>query len=196
MALQEADFGSTDLAMNHARTHGDETLLVKFYTAPRQSITKSKEMGRPIFEETTYIQIMTPGNKDHIVIRPATERDKQRFAEHYRKFTAREDQEAVEGTILEEWAAVSRSQVNELKHLNIRTVEQLANVSDSNGQGIMGVQVLKEKAIKWLSQAEKNATAEKMAALEEKYQSLLERVEGEEAPKKRGRPKKETTPEE
>ena len=195
--LQEAEHSLTDLAMNHARTHGDETLLVKFYTAPRRSITKSKEMGRPIYEEETFIQIMQPGNKDSIVIRPATVRDKQRFAEHYRKFTAREDQEAIEGTILEEWAMVSRSQVNELKYLNIRTVEQLAAISDSNAQGIMGISVLKGKAQKWLESAEKNATAEKLAAMEAKYQSLLERLEGDEAPKKRGRPKKEeSTPEE
>jgi hypothetical protein len=173
MSIMEAEMGLTSLAMNNNRYHGDETLLVKFYTRARHSITKSEEAGRPIFEDCTYIEIMQPGNKDSIVQRPATQRDKDRFAEHYRKFEARLDQEAVEGTPLEEWPAITRAQCEELRFLNIRTVEQLASVADSNAQNIMGIQMLKQKAAKYLESAEKEATAERFAELEAKYEALL-----------------------
>lgn len=188
--MNEADYGITDMAMSNGRYQGDESLLVKFFKHPLLNQIKSEEQGRPIYEETPYIQIMQPGNKDSIVVRPASDMDKNRFAEHYRKFEAREDQDSIEGTLLEEWAAVTRSQVEELRYLNIRTVEQLATVSDSNAQNVMGINLLREKAKKFLETSEKEATAERFAELEAKYQALLE-SQGVEAPKKRGRPKKE-----
>ena len=151
--LNEALHGTTDMAMNSQRSHGDETLLVKFFLHPKQNQIKTKEAGRPIFEDIPYIQIMQPGNKDSVKVAPATARDKQRFPEHYRKFVAREDQEALEGTPLREWAGVTASQCKEFEFLNILTVEQLAAVSDSNGQGIMGLGFLKEKAAKFIENA-------------------------------------------
>jgi len=193
--LNEALHGTTDMAMNSQRSHGDETLLVKFFLHPKQNQIKTKEAGRPIFEDIPYIQIMQPGNKDSVKVAPATARDKQRFPEHYRKFVAREDQEALEGTPLREWAGVTASQCKEFEFLNILTVEQLAAVSDSNGQGIMGLGFLKEKAAKFIENAKLGATAEALAEMKAENASLLARLEaleaGEPAPKKkRGRPAK------
>ena len=193
--LSESLYGTTDMAMNSQRSHGDETLLVKFFLHPKQNQIKTKEAGRPIFEDIPYIQIMQPGNKDSVKVAPATERDKQRFPEHYRKFVAREDQEALEGTPLREWAGVTASQCKEFEFLNILTVEQLAAVSDSNGQGIMGLGFLKEKAAKFLENAKLGATAEALSEMKAENALLLERLEaleaGEPAPKKkRGRPAK------
>jgi hypothetical protein len=93
----------------------------------------------------------------------------------------------VEGTLLEEWPAISRGQVEELKFLNIRTVEQLVGLSDANAQNIMGINGLKEKAKKYLEASEKEATAEKFAELEAKYEALL--AAQEEKPKRTRRTK-------
>lgn len=190
MALAEAEHGLTDLAMNSGRYHGDENLLVRFFKHPRKDTQASEEAGRPVFKDTDYIEIMQPGNKDSIIKRPASKMDIDRFPEHYRRYQAREDQEAVEGTPLEEWAAITRSQVEELRYLNIRTVEQLANAADVNIQNLMGIGVLKDKAAKYLESAKDDAIAEKFAELEAKYEALLAEKFDDEAPKKRGRPKK------
>jgi hypothetical protein len=188
--ISEAMHDTTDLAMNHGRHHGDANLLVKFFLHPRLNQTKTAEAGRPIYIETPYIQIMQPGNKDSIVIRPATDMDKHRFAEHFRKFEARETEDHIEGTLLEEWPGVTRSQCEELRYLNIRTVEQLGGMADSNAQNVMGLNMLKQKAVKFLEDSAANATAEKFAELEAKYEALIARVDGGEvveAPKKRKR---------
>ena len=177
--LQESNYGETDLAMNNGRYHGDETLLVKFYKHPRINTQKTADAGRPIFEETPYIQIMQPGNKDSIIIRPATKMDKSRFAGHFRKYEAREDQESVEGTLLDEWAGITRSQCEELKYLNIRTVEQLCAVSDSNAQGVMGIAYLKEKAKKYIDDTAGDATKEALADMQAKYDALIAKMSGE-----------------
>jgi hypothetical protein len=171
--LQEDISGMTDMAMNQSRFHGDNTLLVKFFMNPRINNQKTAKAGRPIYEEVPYIQIMQPGNKDSIVIRPATKMDKNRFIEHFRKFELREDQEAVEGTLLDEWAGITRSQCEELKYLNVRTVEQLAGMTDSNAQGVMGIAYLKQKANKYLEDTAGDATAEALADMQSKYDALV-----------------------
>lgn len=170
--LAEAMHDTTDLAMNNGRYHGDQYLLVKFFMHPRLSSTKSAAEGRPIYVEQPYIQIMQPGNKDSIVIRPATVMDKSRFAEHYRKFEAREDTDGIEGTLLDEWSGITRSQCEELKYLNIRTVEQLANMSDSNAQNVMGIAFLKTKASNYLEASKDEATAEALATAREQIELL------------------------
>jgi len=202
--LAEADSGLTAMAMEgqKGRYNGDEFLLVKFFTHPKLNRVKSKEEQRPIYVETPYIQIMQPGNKDSIVIRPATAMDKNRFAEHFRKYEARETEEHVEGTLLEEWTGITRSQCEELKYLNIRTVEQLAGVNDSNAQNVMGIAFLKQKAGKYLIAAKDEATSqalmetkEELATLKAQMAALMDShvpdaaLEVVKTPKKRAKPK-------
>ena len=179
MALSEAGMDITAMAMesgNNSRYQGDETLLVKFYIHPTLNETKTKTEGRPIFEDTPHIRIMQPGTKDSIIERPATALDKQRFSEHYRKFEAREDQEIVEGTLLEEWSGVTRSQCEELRFFNIRTVEQLVNISDTNAPNFMGIQALKNKAKAYLEDADANAAKQALADQKEENARLLELI--------------------
>jgi hypothetical protein len=65
----------------------------------------------------------------------------------------------------------------------------LANLAASSAGNIMGIQALKTKATTYLESSKDNATAEKFAELEAKYEALLARVDGETppAPKKRKR---------
>ena len=203
MALMEADMGITNMAMDagsNNRFQGDETLLVKFFSHPKLNQAKSADEGRPIYEEQPYIQIMQPGNKDSIIQRPATDMDKNRFAEHFRKFQARETEEHIEGTLLENWPQITRSQVEELRFFNVRTVEQLVNMSDSNGQGLMGIGLLKQKAQAYLEDSDANAAKQALAdqkAENEELRGLIAELSAkmdaqseEPAPKRRGRPKK------
>mgnify|MGYP003645014497 CR=1 FL=1 len=176
--MNEAMHDTTDLAMNNGRYANDSHLLVKFFMHPRLQQALSEEAGRPIYKEEVYISIMQPGNKDSIPIRPAMEMDKQRFAEHFRKFEARESQDTVEGTLLDEWAGITRSQAEELKFMNVKTVEQLASMSDSNAQNVMGLNMLKQKANKFMETAEADATAEKFASLQAKFDALEAKMAG------------------
>jgi len=156
---------------------GDEVLLVKFFKHPRIDQSKSAEEGRPIYVETDYIQIMQPGNKDSIIQRPATKMDKQRFAKHYKRYEARTDEDYVEGTMLDEWPGITRSMCEELKFYNIRTVEQLAGVTDSNAQNIMGINTLKRKAEAYLEVAADEAIAEAFAESKQENADLRALVE-------------------
>ena len=201
--LAEADMGITSMAMDssqNSRFAADNVLLVKFFDHPKLNQSRSAEEGRPIYEEIPYIQIMQPGNKDNIIQRPATDMDKHRFAEHFNRYKARASEDHLEGTLLESWPGVTRSQCEELRFFNVRTVEQLACMSDSNSQGMMGINLLKQKAAAYLEDADANAAKQALADQKTKNEELMAMIAElsakvdaqEEAPKKR----KRRTPEE
>ena len=199
--LPEADMGVTSMAMGgtNGRFAADDTLLVKFFKHPHRNEDKSKEEGRPIFDDVDYIQIMQPGNKDSIIVRPATPMDKNRFAEHFKRYEARQDEEYIDGTPLSEVPFLTRSHVEELAYLNVKTVEQLVAMSDSNAQNIMGIQALKTKAKAYLERSSENAAAQQLAEQKEENARLLKLIgdlndrldtlEGDESPKRTRRAK-------
>jgi len=165
----EAEMSITSSAMDNRRHQGDEMLLVKFFRKGQPDAAATLRESRPMFKETDYISIMQPGNKDSIVIRPATPMDKDRFAQHWVKYQARENQDYGTGTPLEEWGGLSISQLNELKYMNVGTVEQLVGISDVNGQGMMGIHQLKQRAQRFLE----GNDADKLAAENKKKDDLL-----------------------
>jgi hypothetical protein len=177
--MQEANYGDTDTAMGTGG-NGDEQLLVKFYLTPKQDMAASKLANRPIFADRLYISKKIPGDKSSEINRPVRDADKTRFPRHWAAYEARESQEVI-GTPLSEWTGITRSMVEEFRYLNIMTLEQLANMSDANSQGIMGIQALKEKAKKYLETAAEGAAAEalraQLAERDEKIDALMARLE-------------------
>ncbi len=164
--LAEADMGLTNLAFQsgleagNPRYIGDDTLLVKFYLHPKKNVSKSAEAGRPIYEELEYISIRVPGGRNNIV-RPARQTDKNRWPKHYAAFKAKDDDFLV-GTPLDVWPAINRSLVEELKHFNVRTVEQLADLADSHAQNFMAIGKLKTRAKLFLEASKDSAVTERM----------------------------------
>jgi hypothetical protein len=146
------------------RQQGDEQLMVKFEIRPKVDQEASAEAGRPVSIDREYISIRAPGAAD-TVIRPATEGDRQRFPRHYAAFKQRiTTDDVLEGTLLKDWPQIRRSQVEELSFHGIKTVEQLAAVSDANGQPLMGFHGLKSKAKEWLKIASQGVNAQKLQA--------------------------------
>ena len=179
--MQTADFDVSDF---NSREADDKSVYVKFYIRPKENEAKSAEEGRPIYEDKEYVEIRTPGNTTNIVQRPVTDMDKKRFAAAYREFKAG-DTEQVIGTPLVEAPWITRSQVEELSYLRIRTVEQLANVGDDVCTRIPGLFKLKQRAQQMEVNAEKQAPFIKLQKEREDMQaqidSLKETVEAQAA---------------
>lgn len=176
---------------------GDESLLVKFEIRPLLDQGASEEQGRPIYRDREYISIRAPGSPDE-VCRPASQRDINRFPKHYQAFKNRVgDGEYLDGTPLAEWPAVNRSQVEELAFFGVKTVEQLAAMSDANGQQLMGFNSLKRRANEWLEQANASVkTQELRGELEKRDEQIAElkaQLDELQAAKPRGRPRKKAT---
>ena len=140
-----------------AQSQQDEGLLVKFYLKPRIDKEETKKEGREIYKDVEYIDIRMAGTRSGGAARPATKEDKQRFHKHYAAFKDRlTTEDLVEGTLLSEWALVSRARVEELAFINVKTVEQLAAMADNYAGQMMGLMDLKQKAKAWLDATKEN----------------------------------------
>lgn len=128
---------------------------------------KSKQAGRPIYEEQEFVEIIVPGNRRSTACEPVNESHKARWPEIYAAF--KDGREApTTGTALAVWpnSLLNRARVEELAYFHIRTVEDLAAVSDANLANLgMGAREIRAAAQKFLEVAAKGtAPIERMLA--------------------------------
>lgn len=89
----------------------------------------------------------------------------------------------VDGFPLADWPAITRGQVETLRQLHIRSVQDLAGANDAALMRIgMGGMALKQKAQAWLASAEgPGKAAEEIAALKAESEADKQRIKGMEA---------------
>ena len=155
--------------------------LVEFYTEAVQNNFQSSQEGRPIYEDCVFVRIQTPGDTRTTINRKATDQDKSRFPKSWAAFE-KGLEEVTEGTPLAQWPAVSTSQVKELQHVHVRTVEQLASLSDGGIQKMgPGYQRLRSDAQNWLKAAQGDAASTEVMreneTLREQNALLTEQIE-------------------
>ena len=148
----------------------DATLMVRFFNKEVHDKKASDEKGMTILKTVEYVEIRIPGERDPRACRPARYDDKQRFAKHYEAFKQR-TQMPTDGFPIREWAQTTATMAEHLEFMNIKTVEQLANASDTNVSKIMGGLTLKAKAQQFVEDrnnpknlAEENRALEKRLA--------------------------------
>lgn len=153
--------------MSDAKPH----LHVEFFTEATENPRKSREAGRPIFEDAEFVRIKIAGDPKNTLIAPANQVSgperlsyAERFPEHYRYFKDHLGTH-VEGLPLTEMPWLTASKRAELKALNILTVEALAGLDGTMLQRIgIGARELKNQATAWLEKLDGSADAGKLAA--------------------------------
>lgn len=125
---------------------GDERLAVRFFRRAVRDDVRSLEDGVARFKEVEHIQIMVPGDRDNVIVRPAGEGDKRRFGQQYEDWKRNETSEQVIGTPLELWGRLTLSQVEEFRYIGVKSVEQLAELNDAACLRMPGAVELKRKA--------------------------------------------------
>lgn len=170
-----SDLPTFDPSMFTRPDAGDDHLFVMFYMGIIQNDARTTEEGRPIFDDVESVRIMVPGDKSNVIDRPASPHDKARFAKQYAIFKAgRSEEEQLSGTRLADWPFLSRAQVEELKYLGIRTVEQLSEVGDNACGKVAGLTTLKNNAKVWLGRAKGAAEAAKTTKVLEEQANRIE----------------------
>ncbi len=150
-------------------------LHVEFYMDTKENPAKSRQEGRPIFEEVEMVKIQIVGDPKNSLIAPAQSASRrhpetgeawtyaEQYPEHYRYFRDHLDQSAADGTPLSEAPWLSAAQRAELKALKITTIEGLAGLDGTPLSRIgMGGRELKNKAQAWLDAAAGNAPVARM----------------------------------
>lgn len=185
---------SFDDRFERGRFANDKGVRAHFYTHPMVMEVESAEAGRRVCKDVVMVEIMTAGNTNSSVVRKATEEDKGRFRRQYEAFMAGNSDEMF-GTPLSDITWLTKSQVEELAYIKVRSLEELANVSDHACAGMAGLYDLKRKAQAFLEKAEKSGPITALAeenkilqgqveALQAQMQELIKSVSAQQGAKK------------
>ena len=153
---------------DNQQTEADKRLFVQFFKDAVKNEIKSKEAGRPIFDEHDFVRVITPGSRDTVITRVADGSDYAlRFPAQWARYKAGQNQD-VSGTPLSQLPWMSVGQVAEFAAVGCRTVEQLVGMPDNLSQKFMGHHQLKQRAQVYLDAAKEAAPALKLQAELEK----------------------------
>ena len=139
----------------------------------------SEKHGRPIFDEVTYVEVITPGSNGATpvfevkrVFAAEAKRSEPLFGSNYAKyeqyvvqFEKGEGEAGMSGTPLSEWPEISRSMAASLHAMNIFSVEALSAVPDALVTRIgPDGRSLREKAKTWLAASADSGLATALSA--------------------------------
>lgn len=139
----------------------EEKLFVKFHMGAVLDGAETARLGFPKYKDTPCVTIAIPGDKSLVIDRPVWDdennprSDTQRFAKAWAAFKAGHADDALIGHPLTEWPPISKGHIETLTFQKVRTVEQLASMSDATCQRFLGSLALREKAKQWLVEREK-----------------------------------------
>lgn len=140
----------------------EKGVYAKFYYVPTKNEAASAAEGRAIFEDKEFVEIIAAGNSTNIIRRPARKMDTDRFRRQYAMFKEGDSEQMI-GTPLTEIPWITRSQVEELAYKKIRSLEDLASLSDG-AINAPGMYDLKRKASAWLEKSKESAPFTAMQA--------------------------------
>lgn len=126
-------------------------LYVQFHVEAVQDDHLSMEAGRPVHREEEFITLIVPGDRDTIV-RPVRPSDREQYAAQYQAFKNKQEQPVV-GTPIALLPFLNKAQVADLIAANVRTAEQLRDMSDVLAQKFLGVHALRRQAKDFLDAA-------------------------------------------
>lgn len=174
--------------MDIAQDRKERPAYVKFERVAVEDKAASNVAGRYVAKDVDMAYITPPYSRDIFKMKVtdwlanmkqdvANGRLPEEWAQNYRKaYDAwKNGQELpLNGTPIKGWGVISPAVQEELIRLNVRTVEDLARVTDEGQRAIgMGAIDLKNKAAAWLAQMEdKGGVTMKMAALEQQNAQL------------------------
>lgn len=216
--MEDFNFDQATIGRAGVASFGSDNALHFVWKKDAVEVTsKTEELGRKIFTDVECCEVHFPGFKNILFKQfksPDTNiAEKKKLQEFFAlhpkaKALYKEWKEGqtnpISGTPLSEWPILSEAERAELRSLNIFTLEQICESSDMVCQqiGPKGRE-WRTKAQAWMETAKESATAQKFAAenqrLRDDLDILRKQIEGlsvqtmGEAPKKRGRPRKDST---
>ena len=162
-----------DIVFSPPGTQEPDSLVPMFNLRAVQNTLKTRQQGRPIFDEIEWVEIYTPGDKNNVISKKVTDEHRKRWALQYKDFLEGREQ-TTSGTPLEHWPPLNRAQVAELKAMHVHSVEALATMDDSALQRYgHGGRDLQLKAQTFIAAAKDHAIENRLTdELEQKQQEI------------------------
>ena len=142
----------------------NDTAKPLFYVKAVQNMFETEKQGRAIYLDVEWVDILIPGDTKTKVSRKVTEEDKHRWPHFYQAFISKREAPVV-GTPIDQWPILSPAKVDELKSLNIKSIEDMAKLPDQYLEVLgMGGRELKIKAAAYLESAAGTADVQALRA--------------------------------
>lgn len=154
----------------------DRALIVDFFVDKKLLGLKSKEAGRPVYEDREYVRIRIKGQDKQEVVREVDAKIKARFPIAYQLFQQQKPAPMI-GTPIDMLPGLGPSLAHHLKGLNIRSVEDLSMITDENViQNIgSGARKMIDQAKQWVRQtSETVVNTERLANAAQERATLYE----------------------
>lgn len=139
-------------------------LAIRIYDHPVRNEKKSLDAGYPVYDDVPHVDVRIIGDNTFRRFAPISEEEKRQYHRHWKAFLENRKSEGIVGQVLEEWPPLSRGMVETYKHFGIRTVEQLASLTDANLPNIPQGRIYRDKAKSWIESAKAAAPLGKMEA--------------------------------
>lgn len=154
---------SDDLFIPAGQQHPDSA-IPRFHKQAVKNNWRSDQEGKPVYDSKDYVMILVPGDRLTVVDRQVTDADKARWPRYWAAYEKGQEF-TVEGTPLEQWTLIDIGMVETLKYFNVRSVEQIAKMTDAQVQRVgMGMSELRQKAKVWCAQADENKGVSQVVA--------------------------------
>ena len=164
----------TDAGSNIGSNMNKGLAIAKFYTHTVQDVGLSNSRGRWVGRDVEMVRVIIPGDKHNIVERRIKPSDKIQYAKEYEAFRKMEDH-VPDGTLLQTWPMLSRAQVEDMRYMNIFTVEQIAGLPDDKLSALgLGGRMWRNHAKAFLEASRTGAVPAQMVAENERLRSSVE----------------------
>jgi hypothetical protein len=175
----------------------DPLVVPVFKIHTTKNDAKSREAGRPIFDDMEVVEVRFAGDRNKISVFPALAicgevQDEdgntvkityaERWSDQYKRFKAK-SQQIAEGTPVDELPFLTQAKRAELKALSIYTAEALAALDGQPLKNLgQGGRDLKNQAQAYLDNASGSANVTKMAAELEELRRTVAELRADKAP--------------
>lgn len=134
----------------------------------------SEKAGLPVHREVEECLIMTSGDSLSSANHPVDSGIKERFATEYEAWKTKGQAMTIRGTPLREWPSLNALLIADFEAAKFYSIEDIAEMSDTNVTRIMDGRVWRQKAIAWLELAKDSAVTICLAAENERLRTQLE----------------------
>lgn len=124
------DFRTYQNLINKNKHQAEENVVARFYDRTIKT-ADIDERGLPIFKTICYCEIRIKDNTTEVFDQPASKDKIERFPLEYARYQLSKKQVET-GTLLEQFAFLTLSEIERCKHRGIFTVEALADLSDEH----------------------------------------------------------------
>ena len=156
-------------------------IIIIFFNDDEYDEVRSGDLGRPYYNQTEKYKKIIPGDRLSVPEGYVSDVERNEYPAEYAAFK-RQSEIAEDGLPVEHWPLLTSGQVASLKYQNIMTVEQIAELSDTQLSNIgIGARSLRTQAQAYLEAAKTGAVPARLVTENEELRGqvgiLTERME-------------------